>query len=112
MSSGDLAKTIKQSASELTTMKYYGSRTLFRRSAKLGAKQLARAHNINAVNSAKLQQLLPGIKLFFNQFFTSFLGYKSVVLVKPLYQTFYLNPLLKSEFEKLMFTTKYLRKHE
>jgi hypothetical protein len=113
MNPNELASAVKQSAAELSTLKYFGSRALFARSAKFGTSQkVAKAQRLGAANPAKLQQMLPGIKLFFNQFFTTFLGYRSVVLAKPLYQTFYLNPLLKAEFEKLLLTTKYLRKHE
>ena len=113
MSPNELVGAVKQSASSLSALKYFGSRALFARSAKLGtSKKLSNVQRTSAANPAKLQQMLPGIKLFFNQFFTTFLGYRSVVLAKSLYQTFYLNPLLKAEFEKLLLTTKYLRKHE
>jgi len=61
---------------------------------------------------AKMQTLMPGIKLFFTQFIASFLGYRAIVLVKPLYQTFYSNKVLKHEFEKALQATKFLRKHE
>lgn len=116
-SDSEVTALLRKDATFFDNLKYFGSKTLFQRATAIanGDEQTAAivgSRYSKAVSNSKLHSSLPGLKLFFNQLFAKQLGYKSVVLVKPLYQSFYLNPSLKNEFEKVLMTTKYLRKHE
>lgn len=128
MEESELNAAIKKDDKFFETLKYFGSEALFKRAKAVSTKIDNDNTDDNSDNEDndefdaedkstmehdnKLQTLLPGIKLFFEHMFATQFGFKSIILAKPLYQTFYSNPSLKAEFVKVLKASKYLQKQE
>ena len=119
MEESELNAAIRKDDKFFETLKYFGSTSLFKRTKAVSNKAVEGANDnievdekVIAESEEKLQTLLPGIKLFFSHMFATQFGFKSVILAKPLYQTFYSNPSLRAEFVKVLKASKYLQKQE